>query len=55
MLKKLVCGKKGQGLIEYMLIISLVAIVVIVALTFFGWNVKNQYNETINGVASPLD
>lgn len=35
----------GQGLLEYALIISLVAIVIILALTVFGENVADLYNQ----------
>lgn len=51
---KLMANERGQGLIEYVLIIALVAVIVILALTFFGVSVKNFYNSTANGVASPL-
>lgn len=54
MVKKLMGDEEGQGLLEYILIIALVAAIVVIALTFFGETVKNQYNNTINGVASPL-
>lgn len=47
-------NRTGQGLIEYMLIISLIAIALIVGLTFFGGSVTNQYNTTTNSVASTL-
>jgi len=46
--------EEGQGLVEYILIIALVAVIVVIALTFFGVNVKNSYQNTANGVASPL-
>lgn len=39
---------------EYMLIISLVALVVIAVLTVFGLNVNNYYNNTANELTKPL-
>jgi pilus assembly protein Flp/PilA len=39
--------EKGQGMVEYALILVLVAMVVIVALTVFGPILRNTYN-TIN-------
>lgn len=42
MFKKL---EKGQGLVEYALILVLIAIVVIVALTFLGPTISNVFNE----------
>ena len=37
--------EKGQGLVEYALILVLVAIVVIVALTFLGPTIANVFNK----------
>jgi len=45
--------ERGQGLAEYSLIISLVAIVVVMALAFFGDAVSNQYCYIISEL-SPL-
>ncbi len=36
--------KKGQGLVEYALILVLIAIVVIVILTFLGGQVNNTFS-----------
>jgi pilus assembly protein Flp/PilA len=38
-------NEEGQGLVEYALIIALVAIVVIVALTLLGNRVSNAYTN----------
>jgi len=38
---------KGQGLVEYALILMLIAMVVLVALQLFGVKLNNTY-ETIN-------
>jgi pilus assembly protein Flp/PilA len=43
--------KKGQGLVEYALILVLIAIVVIVILTFLG----GQVNTTFSTVGSGLN
>ena len=42
--------KKGQGLVEYALILVLIAIVVILILTFLG----NQVNTTFSKIGSGL-
>lgn len=44
---------KGQGMVEYGLIIALVAIAVIAAITALGGNLKNVFgiiNENLQGV-----
>ncbi len=43
--------KKGQGLVEYALILVLIAIVVILILTFLG----NQVNNTFSKIGSGLN
>ncbi|MBE0466416.1 MAG: Flp family type IVb pilin [Candidatus Desulforudis sp.] len=43
--------EEGQGLVEYALILVLIAIVVIAALSFLGGKV----NETFNNVGTTLD
>ena len=40
--------EKGQGLVEYALIIVLVAIVVIAALTLLGPRISNVFNTISN-------
>lgn len=40
--------QKGQGMVEYGLIIALVAVVVIVALTLLGGNIRNIFNQIAN-------
>jgi pilus assembly protein Flp/PilA len=44
--------EKGQGLVEYALILVLIAIVVIIALTALGEGVGNIFN-TINNDLKP--
>ena len=39
--------ERGQGLVEYAFLISLVVIVVIIALTLFGVSVEEMYDFTI--------
>ena len=48
MLKKL---EKGQGLVEYALILVLVAIVVIAALTLLGPQISNIFNRISQNLA----
>lgn len=45
--------EKGQGLVEYALVIALVSIVVIAALTLLGPQINNVFNaitSTLTGV-----
>lgn len=44
-------NEEGQGLVEYVLIIALIAIVVIVALTFLGLRVGNKINAVGNALS----
>jgi Flp pilus assembly pilin Flp len=41
-------GERGQGLAEYALIIGLIAIVVIVSLTFLGGNINEMFWDPIS-------
>jgi len=40
----------GQGLLEYALIIALVALIVILALVLLGPPVGNMYSQVVNGI-----
>jgi len=44
-------NEEGQGLIEYALILALVALLVIVALKFLGNTVANTYNNIGNAMS----
>lgn len=44
-------NEKGQGLVEYALILALVALLVIVALKFLGGTVGNAYNNVGSGIS----
>lgn len=43
-------GFDGQGLIEYALILMLVAIIVVVIVAIFGGSVGNLYSVAINAI-----
>ena len=45
-------SEKGQSLVEYALILALVAIVVITALTALGSAAEDQMNEVANEISS---
>ncbi|MCQ2406198.1 MAG: Flp family type IVb pilin [Oscillospiraceae bacterium] len=45
MLKKFLADENGQGMVEYGLILALVAVVVIAALTAIGGNLKGKMEE----------
>jgi Flp pilus assembly pilin Flp len=44
-------GAAGQGLVEYILILSLIAIVALVALSFFG----TQLSDLLSTIASQIN
>jgi pilus assembly protein Flp/PilA len=44
-------NEEGQGLVEYALILALVAVIVILALKFLGGTVGNTYNNVGNQLA----
>lgn len=45
MLKEFLRDEDGQGMVEYALIIGLIAIVVIVALVILGPKIANMFNK----------
>jgi pilus assembly protein Flp/PilA len=45
--------EKGQGLVEYALIIVLIAIVVIVAMNFLGPTIGNVFNNIATTLTNP--
>ncbi len=58
MLKKFLMDENGQGMVEYGLILALIAVVVIVALTALGPRIKGIFNgvaRKIDGTTSGLD
>jgi pilus assembly protein Flp/PilA len=50
MLKALLRNEKGQGMVEYGLILSLIAVVVIAALTLMGTNLQGMFNSTASSI-----
>ncbi len=47
--------ERGQGLVEYALILMLAAMVVIVVLVFFGDRVRNFYCEAVMSISPDID
>ncbi|MEF3273656.1 MAG: Flp family type IVb pilin [Chloroflexus sp.] len=45
MLRSFFAKEEGQGLVEYALILVLIAVVVIGALTILGQNINNMFNK----------
>ena len=43
-------GSAGQGMVEYALILMLVALVIIVIMTVLGGHVSNLYSNIANGI-----
>lgn len=48
--KGLLKNEKGQGMVEYGLILSLIAVVVIAALTLMGGNLTSMFNSTAGSI-----
>jgi pilus assembly protein Flp/PilA len=48
----LLTNNKGQGLVEYALILLLMAVVVILALTTLGGQLNNTYEKIDSGVTN---
>ncbi|MBQ7101234.1 MAG: Flp family type IVb pilin [Clostridia bacterium] len=56
MLKKWFKDEEGQGMVEYGLIIGLIAVVVIVALVALGPKIRDMFqdvNDTIDEIGTP--
>ncbi|NLX63159.1 MAG: Flp family type IVb pilin [Clostridiaceae bacterium] len=53
-LTHMIKSKKGQGMVEYGLIIGLIAIVVIVALRALGVNLGNIFNTISEAVGTAV-
>mgnify|MGYP004448947955 CR=1 FL=1 len=49
-MKKFFEDEEGQGMVEYGLILALVAVVVIVALTTLGKGIGNKFTEVNNAL-----
>jgi len=47
-MKRLFLNEEGQGMVEYGLIIALVAVVVIAAIALLGNGVKNTFTNVTN-------
>lgn len=47
-MKRFLKSREGQGMVEYGLIIALVAIVAIVVLMFLGHSITNIFNKAAN-------
>ena len=51
--KRMIKNKKGQTLVEYALILVLIAIAAIIAMKFLGGSINNQFQSTGSVVANP--
>jgi pilus assembly protein Flp/PilA len=49
-LRRLLSDDRGQGLVEYALIVALVSIVAIAALKFLGGKASNTLNNAANAI-----
>ena len=52
MIKRFVAEEEGQTLVEYGLLISLIALVVIAVLTVMGRRISNTFNNASNALSS---
>ena len=52
MIKRFFAEEEGQTLVEYGLLISLIALVVIAVLTLLGNKVKNTFNKASDQLSS---
>ncbi|MGQ9742741.1 Flp family type IVb pilin [Chloroflexus sp.] len=52
MLRSFFAKEEGQGLVEYALILVLIAVVVIGALTLLGQNINDLFNTLANTIKS---
>lgn len=50
MLSKLIFDEEGQALVEYALLISLIALVVAISITIFRNGIKSNYNRIDAGM-----
>ncbi|MBL7661915.1 pilus assembly protein [bacterium] len=49
-LRNRLCGQRGQGMAEYIIIVILVAIIVLVAVRLFGKSITNQFSNATNEI-----
>ncbi len=52
MIKSFFYDEDGQTLVEYGLLITLIALVVVTTLTFLGQRLKNGYSAALPGIAT---
>jgi pilus assembly protein Flp/PilA len=52
MLNKFIHEEDGQTLVEYGLLISLIALVVIAILSILGGRIKNTFNSAANAITT---
>lgn len=52
-IREFVKNEEGQGLVEYALIIALIALLLMVALLFLGGKIGNTYYTAGNALESP--
>lgn len=49
---RLLKGRKGQGMVEYILIVALVAILVIAGIRMFGGKIKGLFDSATDKIAT---
>lgn len=53
--RDVVVNERGQGLAEYIIIVILVAIIVLIAVRFFGQSVENQFENATEEINTLQD
>jgi pilus assembly protein Flp/PilA len=53
MIKQFIHEEEGQTLVEYGLLISLIALVVIAILSILGSRIRNTFNSAANAIDTP--
>ena len=53
MIKQFIHEEEGQTLVEYGLLISLIALVVIAILSILGTRIRNTFNAASNSISGP--
>ncbi|MDD4504406.1 MAG: Flp family type IVb pilin [Clostridiaceae bacterium] len=51
-IKETLKDKKGQGMVEYALIIGLIAVVLITVLTNMGGGIKSKFQDIVNALTT---
>ncbi|MBI2371837.1 MAG: hypothetical protein HYV08_16675 [Deltaproteobacteria bacterium] len=54
-IRRLLSGRRGQGLTEYIIMVAMIAITAIAVVTLFGQQVKNIWNAAVLQLTGKTD